>query len=138
MNSYFLPQVCSKLALVSCVVLSGLVLVPQTPQALACSCATLSSKMKLRHADAVFRGRAIAQRDLKAGAKQRSSADPISWTFAVERVLKGRVSRRQKVQSPSSEASCGVQFKVGDRYQVYAKRTRGVLSTHLCSGTKPL
>jgi hypothetical protein len=48
------------------------------------------------------------------------------------------VSRRQKVQSPSSEASCGVEFKVGDRYQVYAKRTRGVLSTHLCSGTKPL
>ncbi|MGB8698381.1 MAG: hypothetical protein WCD18_03105, partial [Thermosynechococcaceae cyanobacterium] len=117
---------------------AGLVLIPQTPKALACSCADRSPEEKLRYADVVFTGRAIAEQDLKAGASQRSGADPIRWTFAVESVTKGTVSGQIQVQSASMEASCGVRFKLGDRYQVYAKQTGNVLSTHLCSGTQPL
>jgi Tissue inhibitor of metalloproteinase len=134
------PMVVKKLSgLVSASVIaaSSLMFPSLTPRVLACDCADVSPDLKFRHADAVFMGKAISRKDLKAGAKLRS-IDPIAWTFDVERVFKGNVAKQQSVLSAAMGASCGIQFKVGDRYQVYAKRQGSTLSTHLCSGTKPL
>jgi putative component of toxin-antitoxin plasmid stabilization module len=117
---------------------SSLMFPSWTPRVLACSCVDFSSDLKFRYADAVFTGKVIASKDLKAGAKIRSGIDPIAWTFAVERVFKGNVAKQQQVNSAAMDMSCGFQFKVGDRYQVYARREGHTLSTHLCSGTKPL
>jgi putative component of toxin-antitoxin plasmid stabilization module len=122
----------------SVIAASSLMFPSLTPRVLACDCADVSPDLKFRHADAVFMGKAIARKDLKAGAKLRSGIDPIAWTFDVERVFKGNVAKQQSVLSAAMGASCGIQFKVGDRYQVYAKRQGNTLSTHLCSGTKPL
>jgi hypothetical protein len=117
---------------------SSLVFPSETSRVLACSCAGASPDLKFRYADAVFTGKVITSKDLKAGAKIRSGIDPIAWTFAVEQVLKGNIAKQQQVNSAAMDMSCGVQFKVGDRYQVYARREGNALSTHLCSGTKPL
>jgi putative component of toxin-antitoxin plasmid stabilization module len=136
-----LPMIVKKLSglfSAGVIAVSGLIILPWTPRVLACSCADVSPDLKFRHADAVFTGKAIARKDLKAGAKLRSGIDPIAWTFDVERVFKGNVAKQQSVLSAAMGASCGIQFKVGDRYQVYAKRQGNTLSTHLCSGTKPL
>jgi hypothetical protein len=117
---------------------SSLVFPSGTSRVLACSCAGASPDLKFRYADAVFTGKVIASKDLKAGAKIRSGIDPIAWTFAVEQVLKGNIAKQQQVLSAAMDMSCGVQFKMGDRYQVYARREGNTLSTHLCSGTKSL
>jgi len=117
---------------------SGLMVLLPTPPAFACSCASSTPEEALTRSDAVFSGKVIARHDPKAGARLRSTADPIVWTFAVDRVFKGKVATQQKVISPASDASCGIAFKLGTRYQVYARRSGKNLTTFLCSGTRQL
>jgi hypothetical protein len=128
----------SGLLSVGAIVASSLALPSWTPKVLACSCIDFSPNVKRQNAEAVFTGRVIASKDLKAGAKIRSGIDPIAWTFAVEHVFKGNVAKQQQVNSAAMDMSCGFPFKVGDRYQVYARREGNTLTTRLCSGTKPL
>jgi hypothetical protein len=51
---------------------------------------------------------------------EMSSLDPIAWTFVVDDVQDGQASTRITVTSPRMDASCGIQFELGQRYRVNA------------------
>ncbi len=90
----------------------------------------------LARADLVFEGVATSRRDPNADAPTQSSGDPIIWTFAVDREIKGTASQPQEVHSARSSATCGITFQIGTRYRVFAKNVDGVFQTGLGSGTR--
>ena len=125
-------------ALVSVVVLVATTLV-LAPPALGCSFAgpEPTEAEHVARADVVFEGVAGPHRDPTAGAPAQSSADPIFWTFYVDREVKGDVAPVQEVASPRSGASCGLIFDEGVRYRVFATYDGTVLTSRLGSGTRP-
>jgi len=94
--------------------------------ALACSLApapadpALAEQQQFDQATVVFEGVALSSNDPTAGARIQSSGDPVFFTFAPDRVLKGTPGARPVVSSAKSGASCGVTFTVGVRYRVFA------------------
>ncbi|MBL8178468.1 MAG: carboxypeptidase regulatory-like domain-containing protein [Bryobacterales bacterium] len=99
---------------------------------LGCSC--LAERLPCRVATgaaAMFVGRV----DAMAAAGERHSR----YTFAVERDIKGTAGRRVDVVAGDEESLCGVRFRQGATYLIYAwKDDQGQLRTQLCSGNKPL
>lgn len=87
-------------------------------------------------ADVVFEGTAVGRVDPKAGSPVMVSTDPIVWTFAVDRPIKGSVGLQQAVESARGGASCGFTFTVGTRYRVYGRYDGAVLRTGFPSGTR--
>ena len=87
-------------------------------------------------ADVVFEGVVVGRLDPSAGSPLIGSGDPIIWTFAVDRPVKGSVGLQQTVQSARSGVSCGFTFTLGTRYRVYANFAGGVLQTGFPSGTR--
>lgn len=106
---------------------------------------------QLRQADAVFTGRVLLVTDPQAGAALRSSADPVVATVAVTDVRKGDLrsspfsaglcggseripgdalpprhaldgAPRVHVVTARFSASCGVEFRDGQAWTVYATR----------------
>ena len=59
-------------------------------------------------------------------------------TFKVNRAYRGAVESTIQIATGSSDADCGYPFEVGDRYLVYAHDSGSMLSTGLCSRTRPL
>ena len=121
--------------LVVVMLLAGATVLLPAPTVWACDCAVLSAQEYFTAADAVFTGTVTARFEPTSGPRGGSS-DPIVWNFAVESTAKGTVSHPQDVISAASEVSCGYEFAVGQRYQVYARRAGGELETGLCSGTR--
>jgi hypothetical protein len=105
----------------------------------ACSCAELQPNQALQMADVAFVGVVARVADPSAGNPMVSSAEPIFYTFAVERAQKqvGETSTIQ-VSSARDGASCGQAFAVGQRWQLYAYRDGATLSTGICSGNQML
>ncbi len=120
------------------VVLGGMALVDMVP-AEACSLPPPprpTEQELLSQADLVFEGVAVSRHDPNAGAPTQSSGDPIIWTFAVDREVKGTASQLQEVSSARSGATCGITFQIGTRYRVFADVVDGVFWTSLGSGTR--
>lgn len=92
----------------------------------------------LTRADLVFEGIAVAREEPTTTSTVFSSADPVTWTFSVERVVKGAASASQQVVTARSEASCGFTFAVGHRYRVYAEEGPTGFTTGLFSGTREI
>jgi hypothetical protein len=67
-----------------------------------------------------------------------SSADSTSATLEIATVWKGQVAKTLTLTTPGSSASCGITFEQGKEYVVYAQVSDGVLSTTLCSRTRPV
>jgi hypothetical protein len=105
--------------------------------AVACSCIPQSDAKLRAQADAIFSGTVTARLDRNPGPSI-SSADPIEYTFAVERTAKGTVTDSQVVTSARDGATCGCSFPVGQRFAVYANRRDGVLWANVCGGSRPL
>jgi hypothetical protein len=105
--------------------------------ALACSCVGQSDAKYRRAADVIFAGTVTSSADPNPGPII-SSADPITYTFAVERSAKGVVGATQEVVSARNGASCGCSFATGGRYVVYATLARGVPWANLCGGSRDL
>jgi hypothetical protein len=101
----------------------------------ACTYQEATPEELLARADVVFEGVALLSRDPSAGAPGISSGDPIIWTFAVDRQVKGSALPQQEVGTPRGGATCGVDFAAGVRYRVYAVDQNGVFMTFLGSGT---
>jgi hypothetical protein len=57
-----------------------------------------------------------------------SSDTPIGWTFVVESIEQGPQLDRVRVESPLMDASCGIEFTLGQRYRVQAYDQGGTLS----------
>jgi hypothetical protein len=65
-----------------------------------------------------------------------SSMDPISYRFAVDKVLKGAVPVTAMVRSVVSGGSCGLErMEIGERYTVFAVAQDSALVAGLCGGT---
>jgi hypothetical protein len=95
------------------------------PDATACRCFGGPVCIAASRSDAVFIGRVT-----------RSSFSEV-W-FEVERAFMG--VEPGTIGLANGPGNCNLQFTVGDRYFVYASRTRdsGVLTTGMCTRTRPL
>ncbi|HET8586793.1 MAG TPA: hypothetical protein VFM74_02865 [Candidatus Limnocylindria bacterium] len=106
---------------------------------LACSCATLAGDDQLSNADLAFVGVVTGVQTSARPAVDGFSL--VGFRFNIETVQKGSVSDRAvTIQSPTDSASCGVEFQVGERWQVFADANpaAGALVTGLCSGNQLL
>ncbi len=119
-------------------VLTSLVLA--VPPAFACSCVAAGPADFASRADVVLVGTVTGVRD----SGGRSTAAPVLYRVAVERVLQGRAGADVEVRSARSSASCGLQGVVpGRRYVFFAdhgsveRSASGGLWADLCGGTAP-
>jgi hypothetical protein len=98
----------------------------------ACRCVMLTPREQAANADVIFTGRVLEAEDPFSQSGPRVQA-----TLAVERIYKGSVEAEPVVETlPGASAACGVGFRAGDRYTVFAfVNERGRLETNLCSGT---
>jgi hypothetical protein len=105
-----------------------------TPAA-GCTCEVQSSVRHAARADVVFTGR-LKEIDEPVGGLTRSSMDPVTYRFEVERVFKGAVPQNASVVSAGDGASCGLEgMNVGSRYTIFAQTDAGSLRSGLCGGT---
>lgn len=132
-------------AVVAALVAWGLVTIGPggLPPALACTVApapadpALAEQQSFDRATVVFEGVALSSNDPPtAGGRIPSSGDPVFFTFAADRLLKGAPGPRPVVSTARSSASCGVTFAMGVRYRVFATGPVEALTTSLGSGTR--
>lgn len=98
---------------------------------------TLADQLQSAEIRVVFTGTATMRGDEPSGPVF-SSDDPVTWTFDVDAVHRGPVTRTTEIRTAVSDASCGVDFVVDRRYLVLARvDTDGVATAALCSGTQP-
>lgn len=117
--------------LVAIALLLGLAPAP----AAACTCIVSTPLESAARAEVIFVGRLTATEGAPFGIV-RSSLDPITYRFAVERALKGTVRGTAAVKTANSSASCGLDgLEVGKRFTVFGYVEDGELTTNLCSGT---
>jgi hypothetical protein len=101
---------------------------------MACSCAQATITDSLGFADVVFTGTAISAEAPPAG-EVISTADPVHYAFAVDKIYKGGVIDAEIVASTAMDgASCGTSFGIDERWLVFANVTDGEIWTGLCSG----
>ncbi|MGH2791640.1 MAG: hypothetical protein ACRDJ0_11775 [Actinomycetota bacterium] len=116
---------------------AGLVFAIPGP-AYACSCAPPPPVEKaIEQSDAVFTGTVTAS-EPPTGDDIQSSVEPITYTFAVDRVVAGDVGSEVKVTTAAMEASCGIEFRKDTRYVVFATDSGGFLETSLCTRTEQI
>ncbi len=117
-------------------IFSSLVALLSATSVIACSCMpTAGPEKEIEQADAVFAGKVIS-------SKRQNGARPfddIEVEFVVDRVWKGQVTKRFRIFTAESSASCGYRFKKNRTYLVYAygKGNEG-LQTGICSRTRRL
>jgi hypothetical protein len=107
------------------------------PDAEACSCAPANCRSAADY-DAVFEA-TVASIDGPAARAdgQWSSADPVTVHLREVRPLRG--AAKDTLTTAASSASCGYDFKVGERYLIFAHGdSAGVLTVALCGLTRPV
>ena len=113
--------------------------------AVACDCATASTREYFDRADAVFTARLV---DRQEPATVISSIDPALHVFAVDTVYKGTAHESQGVLSPVSGASCGLELTGAGPFVVFATRSADAgagfprlaedqYAAFLCGGSAP-
>lgn len=104
----------------------------------ACSCATPALDQAAARSEAVFIGKALEVKWVpdpydKSGAIGYKNA----VRFEVDRAYKGAETTQLIVNAGTGEASCGIDFKTGESYLVFAYETENhELVTRLCSRTR--
>jgi len=114
---------------------AGMLMVVAPGAASACSCMIRPLADRLSAADVVFLG-TPTNGDEPEGAV--SSADPVRWTFHVDAVHKGAVTRTVNVLSALDSASCGIPFEVNNPYLVFGVINGDAVTAGLCGGTERL
>jgi hypothetical protein len=125
--------------------------------ALGCGC--ISSRPKLEDADllseasVIFRGKVLTvepdpteivgfdpdtDEPILAGSRPNVVTNTNVTTLRVERVWKGNLHRVVKVKAGAHGGNCGVDFREGHRFIVFAALRDGELSTSSCTRTSPL
>ncbi len=101
---------------------------------MACSCAQATITDSLGFADVVFTGTATSA-EAPPPREVVSTADPVHYAFAVDKIYKGGVIDAEIVASTAMDgASCGTSFGIDERWLVFANITEGEIWTGLCSG----
>lgn len=116
-------------------ILISFILILGSATALACDCMGFSSpEDHIASADVVFVGIVKHTYEIK---KDEDSFEPTQTTqFEVIEILKGDIDGQEIsiLHSPHDGVNCGVDFNVGDRYEVFANETsHGQLGTSGCS-----
>lgn len=93
----------------------GLACAPVAPAA-ACSIALPTPGAPVS-AQVAFTGTVVSA---TPAASPEPSFDPVTYRFAIDRVLKGATVTSLEVSTSGSSASCGTSFAVGSRYLVFA------------------
>jgi len=114
----------------------GLIPLLQPQAAIACSCMRSTPEEQMERANVVFKGRVIDQTVTTPESGPLRGLNLIRWTFAVEESQKGLAAKELVVESASNSAACGINFQMGDRYQVFANQYQDNLRASLCSGTQ--
>lgn len=107
------------------------------PDAEACSCGPVSCRVAADY-DAVFEATVAAIDPPVARADgQWSTADPVTVRLRDVQPIRG--AARDTLTTAMSSASCGYEFKVGERYLIFANGdSAGVLTVGLCGLTRPV
>lgn len=117
-------------------------------EARACSCVGPRPPCQAYwEASAVFVGAVTGEREppRRTPEEWAKRAEAGEWpqrtfTFAVERPLRGVEGAQVEVATGFGGGDCGYDFQVGERYIVYAYRNQktGALTTGICTRTRPL
>lgn len=101
--------------------------------ALACSCADIAAKQRMRDSDAVFTATATAVRI----DEEMLGGGQVTATLHADHVYKGNPGGETQVVTKAQGAACGYDFVVGRRYLIFARAAgdKG-LTTSLCSGNR--
>src|SRR6185295_12203766 len=116
---------------------SLLILIWLNSYAFACSCIGPGKPCQAYGAaSAVFVGTVIAVRTAERATPV--NRDNIDWTprtfkFSVEQSFLGAGGREAEVATGMGGGDCGYEFKVGERYLVYAYLWKDRLTTGICS-----
>lgn len=94
----------------------------------ACSCVPPTSELK-DEADVVFVGEVVSVDAQDSGQSQGAR---VAVLTVVER-FKSAAAEILSIRTSKSAATCGVEFRVGERYLVFAFEDAGRLETGLCS-----
>lgn len=113
-----------------------------TPPAYACSCGGGGAPCEsFGTAAAVFAGAVIGVRENPPPKKiDRNAADslpPFVYKFSVQQAYSGVANAEVEVFTGRGGGDCGYDFKVGQRYLVYAYLYKGKLTTSICTRTRP-
>lgn len=101
--------------------------------ALACSCADIAAKQRMRDSDAVFTATAMAVRV----DEEMLSGGQVTATLHADHVYKGDPGGEIQVVTKAEGAACGYDFVVGRRYLIFARAAGSEgLTTSLCSGNR--
>ena len=126
-----------KTALATLLLAGGLVFALPA-RALACSCVPPPPvEEAIEQSDAVFTG-TVTSSEPRTGSKIRFSAEPVTYTFTVDRVVAGDVGSTVEVTTAAMEASCGIEFRADTRYVVFATDSGDYLETNSCTRTEPI
>ena len=94
--------------------------------AMACSCAIVPPREKLRQADGAVVARLLEVRPVEDGDNTQSSADPTDFVYRTGKVAQGRSrlrkGRRLVVRSARDDASCGLSGRVGELTGLFLTR----------------
>jgi hypothetical protein len=107
----------------------------------ACSCAGGAPPCEsFGSASAVFVGTPVSVRENKR--TKSTNPNDIDWTpiiykFSVEQSYLGVPGTEIEVFTGRGGGDCGYQFKIGQRYLVYAYEDQNKLNTGICTRTKP-
>lgn len=110
-------------------------LVPES--AFACSCAEVSPTEAFNKSEAVFVGKVLESKQERI---QDGIVGGISYRdanlFEVAEIWKGSNQSQMIIYEAGAEASCGIEFELGETYLVYTyKNDDGELLTGLCNRT---
>ncbi|MFG3441611.1 hypothetical protein ACGF0J_30585 [Nonomuraea sp. NPDC047897] len=109
--------------------LAGMLTITAGP-AVACSCARLTPKQRVAEAAAVFTGRATEVRLVEP----TEDGGKVTATLRADHVYKGEVGLLAEVSSRVEGPACGFEFRVGERYLIFAHADGEALTTSSCSG----
>lgn len=115
-------------------IFTALILIFGSAAALACDCMGFSSpEDHIANADVVFVG--IAKRTYELKKAEDSFESTQSTQFEIIEILKGDIDGQEIsiLHSPHDGVNCGVDFNVGDLYEVFANEiSDGQLGTSGC------
>lgn len=126
-----MPRGPAWVGMIGAAVSAAVVTAPQP--ACACDCVPITPSEAEAEATVVFIGTATSLE-----GKQDGSPAPVTYVFTVEDVVKGSAGHTVSVQTNNGSAACGVDFQIGQRYEVYALDADGMPFVTQCGGTRLL
>jgi len=106
--------------------------------AFGCSCAQGDPRSSLEHADAAFVGRLESRESpTPSPSGTYSSGQLVTYTFVVERSVKGDLGKKVEVESSGYGGSCGLGVSEGERIGLFLHRDGDGWRSGLCSQISP-